>query len=138
MTPLFVDTSAFVAMVDRRDRNHGASKRLLRRVAKRRRTLVTSTDVFDEVVTLLRMRLDHATAVGVGEKLRASQWCRLIEVGQDTRAAAWELFVRYDDQTFSFTDCTSFALMTSMGLEEAFTFDRRDFSAVGFVAVPRP
>lgn len=82
------------------------------------------------------MRVDHATAVRVGEKLRESEWCRIIDVGQNTRAAAWDLFVRYDDQTFSFTDCTSFALMSSMQLDEAFTFDRRDFGAAGFVALP--
>lgn len=34
------------------------------------------------------------------------------------------------------TDCTSFALMRSMGIDEAFTFDRRDFQAAGFTVVP--
>lgn len=136
MTPLFVDTSAFVALADRRDRNHGASKRLLRTVSKKKRPLVTSTDIFDEVVTLIRIRINHPAALQVGEKLLASTWCRVIDVSPDTRAAAWEVFARYHDQTFSFTDCTSFALMRSMDLEEAFTFDRPDFSAAGFLPVP--
>ena len=136
MTPLFVDTSAFVALTDRRDRNHGASKRFLRSVGKKRRPLVTSTDVLDEVVTLVRYRIGHSVAVEIGEKLFASKWCRVLDVGDDTRRAAWDLFVRHDDQRFSFTDCTSFALMRSMGIDDAFTFDRTDFLAAGLVPLP--
>ena len=54
----------------------------------------------------------------------------------DTRRSAWDTFVRYADQTLSLTDCTSFATMRSMHLSEAFTFDRRDFAAAGFVVRP--
>lgn len=136
MTPLYVDTSAFVALADRRDRNHGASKRFLKSVGKKRRPLVTSIDVFDEIVTLVRYRIGHSIAVDIGEKLRASKWCRVLDVGDDTRQAAWDVFVRHGDQTFSFTDCTSFALMRSMGIDEAFTFDRTDFLAAGFIPLP--
>ncbi len=136
MTPLYVDTSAFVALADRRDRNHGAAKRFLRSAAKKRRPLVTSTDVFDEIVTLVRYRIGHAVAVDIGEKLLASSWCRVLDIGDDTRRAAWDGFVRHRDQTFSFTDCTSFALMRSMGIDEAFTFDRTDFLAAGFIPLP--
>jgi hypothetical protein len=46
-----------------------------------------------------------------------------------------QIFVQYADRTFSFTDCTSFALMRTMELTEAFTFDRTDFRAAGFVPV---
>jgi predicted nucleic acid-binding protein len=57
-------------------------------------------------------------------------------VSDDIRATAWQIFVRYDDQLFSFTDCTSFALMRSLGIGDAFTFDRRDYLAAGFVPLP--
>ena len=61
---------------------------------------------------------------------------RLIDVSEDVRHLAWELFVRYADQMYSFTDCTSFALMRTMHVQEAFTFDRNDFTAAGFTPVP--
>lgn len=133
----FVDTSAFVALVDRKDRNHSAAKRTLKALAKARTPLITSTYVADEVITLLRMRLSRSTAVQAGEALLASRWCRLLEVDVATRDSAWHLFVRYDDQMFSFTDCTSFALMRAFDADEAFTFDRSDFSAAGFTVLPR-
>lgn len=137
MKATFVDTSAFVALVDRKDRNHAAAKRTLRALAKARTPLITSTYVADEVITLLRMRLGHAVAVEAGEALLRSRWCRLLEVDAGTRESAWNIFARYDDQSFSFTDCTSFALMRALDTDEAFTFDRSDFSAAGFTALPR-
>jgi predicted nucleic acid-binding protein len=136
MKPVFVATSAFVALADRRDKNHGPAKRFLRNAAKKRIALVTSTDVLDELVTLVRYRIDHASAVTVGESLLRSKLCRLLDVGDATREAAWQIFVRYADQTFSFTDCTSFALMRALGADTAFTFDRRDFHAAGFATKP--
>jgi predicted nucleic acid-binding protein len=136
VTPLFVDTSAFFALVDHDDRNHVAAKRCLRVVAKEKRPLVTSTYVLDEVFTLTRMRLGHPAAVALGTKLEQTRWCRVVDVSDEVRAAAWQLFVRYHDQTFSFTDCTSFALMRSMQLLEAFTFDRKDFAAAGLSPLP--
>jgi len=136
MKSTFVDTSAFVALVDRKDRNHGAAKRTLKALAKARTPLITSAYVADEVITLVRMRLGHATAVDAGEALLRSQWCRLLEVDHATRESAWNIFVRYDDQSFSFTDCTSFALMRALDADDAFTFDRTDFAAAGFTVVP--
>lgn len=138
MKPLFVDTSALVALTAKKDRNHGSSRRFLKSLAKERRPLVTSTDVVDEVVTLLRMRLGHRVAVQVGDALFDSKWCQLLEIDTAHRERAWNLFKRFDDQTFSLTDCTSFAIMRSLGIEEAFTFDRRDFAAAGFVPRPAP
>jgi uncharacterized protein len=133
MTPVFVDTSAFVALVDKRDRNHVAAKRLLKRIARQKRQLVTSTYVLDETLTLIRLKIGHHVAVEFGENVAKTAWCRTIEVLEDTRAAAWQIFVRYTDQRFSFTGCTSFALMQAMGLSEAFTFDRSDYRAAGFI-----
>ena len=136
MKATFIDTSAFVALVDRKDRNHASAKRTLKALAKARTPLITSAYVADEVITLLRMRLGHNIAVQAGEALLASRWCRLLEVDPSTRDSAWHIFVRYDDQTFSFTDCTSFALMRTLESDEAFTFDRNDFAAAGFSVVP--
>jgi predicted nucleic acid-binding protein len=136
MTPVFIDTSALVALTDSKDRNHSTAKRFFRSIGRSKRPLVTSTDIVDEAITLIRMRIGYEVAVKVGDALLHSRWCRLIEVGDEIRGSAWNIFVRYSDQTFSFTDCTSFALMQRMGVNEAFTYDRKDFSAAGFIPLP--
>lgn len=136
MTQIFVDTSAFVALTDRKDRNHAAAKRCLQKLARARRPLVTSTYVADEVITLVRMRLGHAVALTAGEALLESRWCELMDIDEALLEKAWSIFSAYSDQSFSFTDCTSFALMKGLGAEDAFTFDRRDFGAAGFNVIP--
>jgi predicted nucleic acid-binding protein len=135
VSPVFVDTGAFAALADRNDRHHREARRLLRRLARERRTLVTSTYVVDELLTVVRMRVGQAAAVRIGERLMQTRWCRIVEVSEDMRDAAWQLFVRYHDHVFSFTDCTSFALMRAMSLEEAFTFDRGDFATAGLTTL---
>ena len=138
MKPTFVDTSAIVALVDKSDRHHAAAKKALEQLGEGHVPLVTSTDVVDEVITLTRRRLGHNIAVSTGEALLRSRWCRLLDVDSATREVAWSIFVRYSDQVLSFTDCTSFALMRTLGVSDAFTFDRTDFSAAGFVVLPAP
>ena len=135
MSEIFVDTGAFVALVDSDDRNHGRAKRFARGLPKKGRSLVTSTYVIDESITLIRLKVSHAAAVGFGDRLFRARWCRIVDVDEPLRHAAWDVFVRYEDQVFSFTDCTSFALMRSMGLTEAFAFDG-DFGAAGFTRLP--
>jgi predicted nucleic acid-binding protein len=134
--PLFVDTSGFVALAQSKDRNHGRARRFFRLLARTRRPLLTSTYVADEVITLVRMRIGHTAAVETGRAILDSKWCRLLDIDEELRTSAWNLFVRYQDQEFSFTDCTSFAIMKALGLDEAFTFDRTDFAAAGFSALP--
>lgn len=51
-------------------------------------------------------------------------------VDADIHAEAWRIFLRYDDQTFSFCDCTSFALCFQNNVDFVFGFDR-DFRIVG-------
>lgn len=64
-----------------------------------------------------------------------SRVIRRVFVEEELESAGWDLFVRYDDQEFSFTDCTSFALMPRSGVEDALTFDD-GFRRAGFR--PRP
>jgi len=133
---IFVDTSGFVALADKRDQHHVRAKRFFRVLARTHKPLVTSTYVADEVTTLVRMHIGHGVAVEVGNAILGSRWCRMLDVDEEMRSSAWTLFTRYKDQEFSFTDCTSFAIMRALGLDEAFTFDRRDFAAAGFSVVP--
>jgi hypothetical protein len=40
----------------------------------------------------------------------------MLDVDEELRANAWTFFTRYKDQEFSFTNCTSFAVMSALGL----------------------
>jgi predicted nucleic acid-binding protein len=56
-------------------------------------------------------------------------------VTPEVHASAWEIFQRYDDQVFSFCDCTSFALCRSRNVDFVFGFDS-DYRKVGLELRP--
>jgi predicted nucleic acid-binding protein len=136
VSTIFVDTSAFYALADAGESTHAVARATLTELERAGHDLLTTTDILDEIVTLVRYRLGHAAASALGEKLFASNWCRLGAVTDEIRSAAWEIFLKYDDQRFSLTDCTSFATMRVRHLSEAFTFDRADYIAAGFRTIP--
>lgn len=128
----FVDTSAWFAYTNRRDTDHGRVRALLRQKSRR---LVTSSGVFDETVTLCRMRLGHRAAVQVGTALRETADIDVVHVSPDVERAAWDLFTARAGQAYSFTDCTSFVLMRRLSLETAVALDD-DFRTEGFRVLP--
>ncbi len=97
--------------------------------------LFTSDYVLDETLTLMRARLGHDKAVEFGRWVLQSPLVKIIHIDEETWQAAWEIFVKHKDKDFSFTDCTSFAIMRKLGLINAFTFDRH-FEQAGFNILP--
>jgi hypothetical protein len=130
-----VDTSALVGIFFRDDEWHVAAVRTLEELQRARKRLLTTSDVFGETLTALRRWAGHRQAVQAGEALRRSQVVRIVNVGPRLREVAWALFKKYDDQEFSFTDCTSFATMTQYRIRLAFTFDD-DFNQAGYLVLP--
>lgn len=135
-TLVFVDTSALVGKFLEGDEHHVRATEIMRRLLREGRQFVSTDYIFDEVVTRVRGRADHESAVKAGEGIRSSEVIDLVDVDLRLRKEAWRLFKKYGDQKLSFTDCTSFAVMRKYGIREAFTFDG-DFAKVGFGTLPR-
>ncbi len=133
MRLIFADTSFFYALSYQKDLHHQAAKEFLGRL---KIPLLTTNYVFDELITILRYDFSHKIAVEYGEKLRSSKLCSLTMVSPEDEEAAWHIFLKYDDQVFSFTDCTSFAIMKRLGLKEAACFDSH-FDTAGFIRLPQ-
>lgn len=117
---IFVDTGAWFAYFVRRDPDHSAAVEWMR---QNRQPLVTTDFVFDELVTLLALRESRRIAVAAGDLLWTQQVAELEEVAQGDLAEAWDVFRRYQDKEWSFTDCTSKVVIARSGITEAFAFD---------------
>jgi len=135
MKPFFIDTSGWCALYDKSDANHEAVIPFWNETAKKNGTLYTSDYVIDETLTLLSARIDHAAAAGFGRTILSSKVIKIIPVTKSRWDNAWELFLKYSGKSFSFTDCTSFAIMFELGLIEAFAFDKH-FQQIGFSCIP--
>ena len=132
ITYIFVDTSAWYALLDKNDANHYAAVKFYDSLVH---PLVTSNYIADEVITLARIRLGYKVAVEVGQKLWDESIANLIRVMPEDEKKAWEIFVKYRDKTFSFTDCSSFALMERIGITEVFAFDEHFMQYGSFVVL---
>jgi predicted nucleic acid-binding protein len=133
---VFVDTGAFFAIENERDRHHAQALVTRDELMSGGERLVTSDYVLDEVYTLIRMRVGHRASVDFGESIQSSRFFRIEPVTTADFDVAWRIFKRYDDKSFSFTDCTSFALMERLKIRAAFTFDRNFLQYGNFVVKP--
>lgn len=127
---LFVDTSAWLALNDKNDQYHTRAAAKISDIKKYKIELITSAYIIDESITLIRYRISHQAAVTFGESLLKSSIVSIIDVTQEDRLKAWEVFKRYGDKELSFTDCTSFVLMRNLKIHKAFTFDEH-FKQIG-------
>ncbi|MFB6272523.1 MAG: type II toxin-antitoxin system VapC family toxin [Salinibacter sp.] len=99
------------------------------------RALLTSTYVFDELVTLVQARLGLDKAVQAGRVLRKADGVAIERITQADETSAWFLFQDRVDKTYSFTDCTSFVLMQRLGVDAALATDEH-FHQEGFRVYP--
>ncbi len=58
----------------------------------------------------------------------------VVRITEGHEANAWAIFEKYSDQKFSYTDCTSFAVMQELNLTDVFTGDHH-FLILGYSVV---
>lgn len=131
---VFVDSSAWFALLDAGDHEHTAALRRFRRAADRQRPLVSTNYVFGETYSLARLRLGNRQALAFLRQTREDPLVRRVFVSETWEEEAERLLAQYDDQPFSFVDATSFVTMRQLGIQEALTFDG-DFVIAGFTLV---
>lgn len=132
---IFVDTAAWVSIAMKEDKHHEAAVRLLKDFQLSRISLMTSDYILDEVLTLVRKRSTHENARRIGVTILRSPVVRMERIHEAVWDKAWKIFQRYNDKMWSFTDCTSFALMDQWNVSRAFTFDS-DFEQYGKEVLP--
>jgi len=126
---VFVDTSAFYALMDRSDTNYEQAAGLWRHLLEKDFYLTTSNYVIVETLALLQSRLGFEAAnlwyrdvLGLAEVL----W-----VEGSLHNLAYGLWLSLGRRKVSFVDCISFITMRHHSVETAFAFDRH-FEEQGF------
>jgi len=131
-----VDTGAFFALKVDSDVNHRRANRFLPRILDGEFGRMITTDyVIDELVTLTRMRVNHTAAVKLYESIVSSSSIEIVSVTTALRSKAFEIFRNHPDKEYSFTNCVSFALMSSLDVQDVFAFDAH-FTHFGFTLHP--
>jgi predicted nucleic acid-binding protein len=136
MTPVFVDSSFWIARLAQHDERHRIAVATSREFEPSR--LVTTAFVLAEVLNAFSSRgpLQRRAAADFANRVRRDNAVRCIEVDSELLSPGIALYRNRPDKYWSLTDCVSFAVMTEMKIAEALTFDG-DFTQAGFVALPR-
>jgi predicted nucleic acid-binding protein len=117
------------------DQNHRAASKHWRGMTKSLPLLVTTSYVFDEVVTFFNNRGHHAKAVEVGNRLLNSPSVQLVHVDEALFREGWHYLQQHGDKEYSVTDCISFVLMKRLDTDTAFAFDKH-FVQAGLRKLP--
>ncbi|SDR43756.1 type II toxin-antitoxin system VapC family toxin [Natronobacterium texcoconense] len=132
---VLIDTGVFVAAQNERDEHHGAATRALTAAFDGEFGALYTTDyVYDEAVTLARMRTEsHREARLIGDRIagRGSfpDGIELLFITSDRFEKMIETFERYDDHELSFTDASLITLVENEGIDAVLSFDD-DFDGV--------
>jgi uncharacterized protein len=122
----YVDTSCWFAAVNENDQFHKEATKIL----KQQTSLLTSDYVVLETWRLLQLKTGWQTAEFFWKSIRQG----IASVEQVTPVdleRAWTIGSQFQDQEFSLTDRTSFAVMVRNGLNQVATFDA-DFAIFRF------
>ena len=130
---IFVDTSAWFASAVPSDADHAAASRWL---AQNTYPLFTTDYIVDETLTLLKVRGQALRAMALGEEFFQGNRAVLHFLTGDEIREAWEVFRKFKDKEWSFTDCTSKVVMEKSGMTTAFAFDHHFHQFGTAIVVP--
>ncbi len=135
MVSVFMDTGYVIALEAADDQHHAEALKHWQSLTLSLPSLITTSYVFNEVVTFFNSRNRHSKAVEIGNRLLRSPSVQLIQVDDSLFYEGWEYFKKHTDKSYSLTDCVSFIVMERFNIRTALTFDRH-FVQAGFEKLP--
>lgn len=130
---VFVDTSAFVAVIDADDLNHRVAKTEWEKLIRSEALLVSHNYILVETFALLQhcfglkaVRLFNDDILPV---------IRVEWVDEAVHKAATSALLATSRRKLSFVDCVSFEVMRKLGIKDTFAFDAH-FAEQGFHCYP--
>lgn len=128
---IFVDAGAWFAMFIPTDPDYVAAHKWL---DQNDSPLVTTDYIIDETLTLMVARGEPTKAREIGARFFADELAEIHYLTPTLILSAWQVFRKFTDKKWSFTDCTSKVVMESLGVTTAFSFDQH-FRQFGTVTV---
>ena len=130
---VFVDTSAFLAVLNKDDHNHSEAKKLWNDLINSERILVSDNYILVESFALIQRRLGME-AVRVFQEdmlpLTNIEW-----VGAEIHKSSVSALFAASKRKLSLVDCVSFEVMRNLGIKTVFAFDSH-FAEQGFQCIP--
>lgn len=131
MPATFVDTVAWIALLNARDSLHNEARNIWSNLRKAGAPLITSEFVLVEFGNALSSVESRQRCSRLIQGLRVSSLIEIIPSSADLFDRGLALYSERPDKAWSLVDCTSFVIMTELRVTDAFTQDRH-FVQAGF------
>jgi uncharacterized protein len=130
---IFIDTSAFIAILNADDSNHKKAKHSWIEVVSQDSILVCSNYILLETYALLQHRIGIEAVRVFHENILpvlAIEW-----VTEEHHEEGIKALLIANERNLSLVDCISFNMMRRLGIKTAFAFDKH-FKSQGFRCIP--
>ena len=132
MEKIFVDTAAWLALLNKDDDLYTQARQVMETLRQQRVALLTTEFVLLEVADALSAPMHRGRTVEFITGLRQLPLLSILPASQNLWTAGWKLYSDRPDQDWSLTDCISFTVMTQEQITQSFTSDH-NFEQAGFV-----
>lgn len=126
--PVFVDSNFFIALFNPLDALYPQAVRCAKEIEERQITLIVSSFIFLETVTVLSQRGGKPVAKEGGQYFLTDPAVRLVHIDEDLQKESWRIFQEIEDKDVSFVDASIIAAMHAEGVSNLLTFDTNHFT----------
>lgn len=131
MNKVFVDTAAWLALINSRDALHSQSIQVRERLQKEKAFLITTDFVLLELADALSSSKIRKKTIAYIQQIKQVNRLTVLPVSNELFQKGWLLYCKRLDQDWGLTDCISFVVMAQEDINVAFTSDRH-FQQAGF------
>lgn len=128
---VFVDTSAWLALVNKSDTFHLRAKEIRDNLLKDKAKFVITDFIIVEIANCLSRIPFRSTAIQLISFIKASEDIEIVSIDKAVYDESWILYCSHQDKEWGLTDCTSFVVMNHNKIKEAFSTDHH-FEQAGF------
>jgi predicted nucleic acid-binding protein len=132
MRKVFIDTAAWISLIDADDYLHEAAGKILRQLHQQKARLTTTDFVLLEVADAFAKPKSRKKVIEYLDGLRQLRQLQIVPLSQSLLDEAWSLYCSRLDKGWGLIDCTSFVVMQQEQIIEAFTSDHH-FEQAGFI-----
>lgn len=130
---ILVDTSAFLAILNKEDPNNASATELLASFVEDGEELFCTNYILVESYALIQRRLGMDAIRDFQKEILPS--IKIVWLGLEEHKHIVARLISDNRRNLSFVDCSSFETLERLGIKSVFTFDRH-FREQGFDVIP--
>lgn len=132
MNPVFVDTSALIALGNTRDQFHPQAQQIFKELVLARSRFITTNAIIFELTNAFSSVQYKSTAIKLIDMINNSKSWSVITIDEDLTTKGMSRFRKMLDKDWSLVDCISMIISEDIGITKIFSNDHH-FEQAGFV-----